>query len=163
MIEKNLIKKIVDHARHPGRKVFIDNNIMHPERDWVIGLFAGLIICGAGAWWSAYYYLMYSNVNVSSSNEVSNPVIYRGSIAKEAISDFSSREKTYNDLADSFKGVVIENVTEATSTKSINSTSTESVVDLESTVETSDLGTQAVISEGVYVSTSTEGEGVIGE
>ena len=97
MIENKLVQKMVKHALNPKRKQLVDNSIMHPEREWFLGITIGISICVLGAWWSVTSYMTYNKVSVQNK-ESESPVVYRASMVKEVVSDFSNREVAYNDL-----------------------------------------------------------------
>ena len=97
MIENKLVQKMVKHVLNPKRKQLVDNSIMHPEREWFLGITIGILICGLGAWWSVTSYMTYSKVNVQNK-ESESPVVYRASMVKEVVTDFSNREVAYNNL-----------------------------------------------------------------
>jgi hypothetical protein len=71
-----------------------DPQIMHPHRDWYIGLvIAGLIFLGS-AYLSSYLYTKNKNLaDESENNEVIDVVLYRDSQVKAALSIFAGREQ----------------------------------------------------------------------
>ena len=97
MIENKLVQKMVKHALNPKRKQLVDNSIMHPEREWFLGITIGILICVLGTWWSVTSYMTYNKVNVQNK-ESESPVVYRASMVKEVVTDFSNREVAYNNL-----------------------------------------------------------------
>ncbi len=126
MIEKEAVKKIVDHALNPYKKNFVDNHIMHPEREWFIGIFVSLVIMITGSIFIYYFYNLYSNVSLEDGTEVVDPVVYRASLVQSALDEFAVREKIYNDLkpsSDQVNEPVTTTSLEAVPTE--NSTSTE--------------------------------------
>ena len=123
MIEKKLIKNIVDHIFHPYKKDFIDNNMMHPEREWFTGLIIGIIILGAGGWWSVYSYLKYSNVSLENIETITpESFVYRGSVIEAALNNFSERKKVYDSLlpkSEELNQVFMATTTQSTSTSEV--------------------------------------------
>ncbi len=102
MIENKLVQKMVKHVLNPEKKKFIDKNIMHPEREWFLGLLVGILICTLGAWWSMTSYMTYSHVSIQDK-ESESPVVYRANMVKEVTVDFSERETVYNNLLGELK------------------------------------------------------------
>ena len=98
MINKKLVKKIVDHTLHPEKKQFIDNQIMHPDREWSIGLLIGFFVCVSGVIWSLYIFDFYKTIEVENVEVDASPVVYRASVVDEALKDFADRENIYNGL-----------------------------------------------------------------
>lgn len=103
MINKKLAKKIAEHALSPERKQFIDNHIMHPEREWSIGLLIGISICVFGAVWALYTFDFYKNIKVENSVTDASTVVYRASVVGEVLKDFESRNNAYNHLLTELK------------------------------------------------------------
>jgi len=97
MIEKKLVKKIVDNILHKEDRGF-DRSIMHPKREWFIGLFVGLIMLIIGGWWNVSTYMQYREVSVGSDEVMAGVVVYRESLVKAALSDFSERTEKYESL-----------------------------------------------------------------
>jgi len=92
MIDKNLIRKMVDSINHQKIQKIIDNNIMHVEREWFFGVLFGFILLGFGVWWSANSYMSYSNILVSENNDPQTPVVYRKNMIDQVLNDFKKRE-----------------------------------------------------------------------
>lgn len=120
MIDKNLIKKMVDHTLRPEKKQFIDNNIMHPEREWLIGILVGVVIFVSGLVWGLHTYNFYRNIEIVTYE--SEAVVYRASLVEETLRDFAKREEIYNELLTKNKTVEAvvfeEDVIQATSSTS---------------------------------------------
>lgn len=99
MIEKKLIKKMVEHIFHPHKKEFVDNNLMHPEREWSIGLLIGMVLVLMGGWWSVYSYMQYNEVSIENVDSVApDSFVYRASVVEEVLKNFSERKKNYDSL-----------------------------------------------------------------
>ncbi len=106
MIEKKLIKNMVDHIFHPHKKNFIDNNLMHPERDWSIGLTIWAVLVLVGGWWSVHSYLQYSSISLENTEALTQEsFIYRGSLIDVALNNYAERKKIYDDLLNKSEGI----------------------------------------------------------
>ena len=91
MIEKNEFKKIIRNALHIKGGSLKNHQIMHPAREWFVGLLAGLIMLGLGAFWSVDTYFQYKEFSHDKDNgSVSEPV-YKESAVKAAQADFIER------------------------------------------------------------------------
>ncbi len=123
MIEKKLIKNIVDHIFHPHKKDFIDNNMMHPEREWFTGLLIGIILLGVGGWWSVHSYLQYSSVSLENIETITpESFVYRGSMIEVALNNFSERKKVYDSLlpkSEELNQIFVATTTQSTSTPEV--------------------------------------------
>lgn len=97
MIHKALFsemaKKVFRHER--GLR---DPHIMHPEREWLIGLLVMVLVFAISAGWSAQVYL--KNKNVSAEEPVVNggEAVYREPQVKEALKIAQQRENELKGL-----------------------------------------------------------------
>lgn len=98
MIENTFIKKIVTGVLRNRHTAALDKNIMHPKREWFIGLFIGLMFLSAGATWSFRTYHQFSSVTVEESSDVLEEVVYRETLVDTALFDFATRKKGYDTL-----------------------------------------------------------------
>ena len=114
MIQKNNIKELIQKITR-RQKGLRDQRIMHPEREWFIGLFIMLLIFILSTFWSAHTYLKNKNIAVEKA-EIEAPITYRDSIVKSVISTFDKREKELQLLYSSKPPQVIKEETVATTT-----------------------------------------------
>ena len=139
MTNKKLVKKIVGHTLHPERKKFMDNHIMHPDREWSIGLLIGLLICVSGVVWGLYTFGFYKTIEVESVDVEASVVVYRASLVDEALKDFTEREKIYSNLLAKSQPAVsaleYDNVQATTGTSTIEAGHSSETVDVESRTE----------------------------
>jgi hypothetical protein len=98
MIENNPIKKMVSSILRNRKKALFDRNIMHPEREWFLGVFLGLVILCIGIAWSVSTYMQFKNVSLTSLSTEEENVVYRQSLVDTALADFEVRKKSYEDL-----------------------------------------------------------------
>jgi hypothetical protein len=83
---------------HPRQTEFVDNNIMHPERDWSLGVILGLGVCFFGIWLSFDLYNQYKDISIEDLNGIQGSVVYRSSLVEEVLVNFSERNKVYDDI-----------------------------------------------------------------
>lgn len=77
----SIIKSINRH-----KKGLRDPQIMHPEREWLIGIFLALLIFVSATAWSLAVYLTNRNAAaVMPTEEQSESVVYRESMVEEAL------------------------------------------------------------------------------
>lgn len=123
MIDKNIVKKIANHIFHPHKKEFIDNNLMHPEREWSIGLMFGIVLVLAGGLWSVNSYLLYNEVSIENvDSSTPDLFVYRASVVNEVLNNFSERKKIYDSLlpkTEDLNQVLVATTTQSTSTSEI--------------------------------------------
>jgi hypothetical protein len=98
MIHKTDIARMAKKVFHHERGVR-DPHIMHPEREWLIGLCLMIVIFAICATWSAQVYLKNKNISAdqSAANHTSDSV-YREPQVKEALQIASKRERELQDL-----------------------------------------------------------------
>ena len=126
MINKKQIevmaKKIIRHQQ--GLQ---DPQIMHPEREWTLGLAIFLAILSFCTFFSISIYNQNKNVSLGEISSDTNEVfVYRESLVKEALEKFSQRDTELKNLLGTVTSVVIseaEPVDIASSTESAATTS----------------------------------------
>ena len=95
-----MVQHILRHS-----KGLRDHKIMHPEREWIIGLGIGLIIFTATAYHSAFTYWKDKHMTSSSEAVTAQPiVVYRGVMVKDALTRFDMRNRERDELIGSFSG-----------------------------------------------------------
>ncbi len=144
MMHQELIKKVTSKILRNKRKTFFDRSIMHPEREWFLGIFVALLILGGGIFWSSKTYLQFSNVLLTYQEE-EEKVIYRENMVETALSDFSARKEVYeklkrdligNSIIDTIPAPAIEEVVpDATDVDSTDSVVEEEVLEEQSIIE----------------------------
>lgn len=142
-----------------------NQQIMHPTRDWFVGLFMGLIIFGVSATWSAFVYIEYKNTSVDEAVEETNEVLYRKLQVEDALEYFRTKNKTYSSLINSESNLVMNEVDSKPNDESNEETVPEDpeqpveagVVETGSAAEEEKIETPEVATEGV-VSEITESQ-----
>ncbi len=94
MIEKNDIIKMAKHVFKRSKGV-PDRALMHPKRDWILGLGLFTIVLLGGGVVSAYHYNLYNAIEVSSGDVPVKIVRYQTNVVTKAINYFSEREAAY--------------------------------------------------------------------
>jgi hypothetical protein len=96
-MEKNeLLKKFkttLDFGTKPKNK-----QIVHPQRDWVIGLTVGLTIIIISGVWSVHIYFSHRNTQDVDVESVQVVVLYRESLVQQAIAEYEQRESRLREL-----------------------------------------------------------------
>lgn len=116
MIENNLIKKMAVAISKKHKSALADRNIMHPEREWFIGILLSLVVLMGGVAWSVFEYLQFSEVSIDSVENPKEITVYKGGLVKDALSDYQIRKKNYEDLKKQLLGgrIVADVVVEPT-------------------------------------------------
>lgn len=124
---KKLAAKLLRHQR--GMRSY---SIMHPERDWMIGVAATIIFIILIATWSAVVYQRNrSAINEDYQIEGETPVVYRASMVKDALAIFSEREAVVAQIVGEVKSLPEEIATTTEDTGATSTaTTTESVKDI---------------------------------
>lgn len=128
MIDKNSILKMTKQVLRRGQG-YPDRRMMHPRREWAIGLILFTILVLSGAFISSQEYLKYSNLDTLRPQTQTHIVAYNELGVSNALETFRDRKRIYGVLTN--KEVVIELVpdtstsTQATSTEAEVSEETE--------------------------------------
>lgn len=116
------------------KKGLRDPQIMHPERDWPIGIFIAILIFIATGVWSLTLYLENRNASVvTQTEEQSESVVYRESMVEEALGRLEERAAKLASLLPRTAEPVIEETVEeiATSTEEIAPVVEEEIIEPE--------------------------------
>jgi len=153
MIEKNEMKKMLRKIFHSESGSLVSRQIMHPAREWFVGLFAGLIMLGFGGFWSVNSYLQYNEVSRGSESGPADVAVYKSEVIKEAQADFNERavkyERLKEELLDSNRVVISE------STSTTSSELKEVFIDTEESGSVLSEDSQDVFEEDVAEESST--------
>lgn len=89
-----IAKKIMRHQR--GVR---DHHIIHPGRDWLIGIGLSLVVVATVGYWAVTMYIEISNRSVEvSTAPTSDIVVYRTELVQAALARFGERATTYREL-----------------------------------------------------------------
>jgi len=98
MINKKEILKIAKGILRK-QKGIRDHQIIHPAREWWIGVLLSLVVFSGIATWSIATYSEYSNTSVVASTQATETgVVYRESLIEAALEQFSERQDNYEQL-----------------------------------------------------------------
>lgn len=98
MIENTFVKKVVQGILRNRKQSILDRSIMHPYREWFIGLLAALCVVGVSTVWGVSTYLEFSNVSVGGESTPEENLVYRESLVETALDDFTKRRQDYENL-----------------------------------------------------------------
>ncbi|MEZ4103815.1 MAG: hypothetical protein R3B60_00845 [Candidatus Paceibacterota bacterium] len=96
MINKEEIKKMADGILHPRKRKFVDNHIMHVEREWFLGVTIGLLLFILGGVWSFNSYQEYRMIDTKDSEIAIDSVIYKKELVDSVVDYFGKREEVYD-------------------------------------------------------------------
>lgn len=98
MINKNQFKEMakkVMRKQHGLR----DPQIMHPEREWLIGIVGALVIFFFCVFCSIYAYIENKSISFEQAHTQSDEVVvYRESLVKDALGQFAERKEVLDGL-----------------------------------------------------------------
>ncbi len=125
MINKKQIAEMAKHILKHSQGLR-DHKIMHPERDWFIGLGLAITFFVGSASVSAYTYWKNKNMSASQDAAVAEEVVvYRESMVKDALARFEKRNKEREALVAEFSSEEPTPVSDtATSTPAENGSTT---------------------------------------
>lgn len=90
---KNIMSKILQNKT----AVFVDKNIMHPERDWFLGLLTGILVIVLGVSFSVNRYIKYSQVNITDGENSFIPVSFKQNLAAEVLANYQTKQAVYEE------------------------------------------------------------------
>lgn len=90
---ESVFKKL---ARKPGS--LRDQQLMHPEREWAVGLVVSVFLFLLAASVSVYIYYKNQTINVEVAADDTEKTVYRESLVKEALVIINSREEKLRSL-----------------------------------------------------------------
>lgn len=113
-----MARELFHHKRRLQRP-----KLMHPKRDWLIGLLVGIIIIMIMIGWSAYTYLDKRSVIGDTTSDVQAEVpLYRADVVADALEIFAARRDMFIQLEQSgsptsvtLEGSEVQNVSTTTS------------------------------------------------
>jgi hypothetical protein len=83
------------------QQIVRDPQIMHPDREWVVGLFVATLIFAMSGYWSIQTYLKNRSATALEMVDDKAETVYRDSIVKEALETVRSRERELQNLTQS--------------------------------------------------------------
>jgi hypothetical protein len=117
MIHRNKISEIARKLVKPNNISLRSLQIMHPNREWGIGLLLAVLIFAGSGIWSAKTYLSYRNFSVDEDVEIeTSTVVYRETLVENALKIFASKKLNFDELADKENTPLETSVPSATST-----------------------------------------------
>lgn len=97
MIETKDITKMVAHIIRRDRGM-ADPLIMHPTREWFVGLGITTLIVLLGSWFCWYIYTEYSQT-INTAVSVTEPVVpYQAATIAEAITIYENKQIKYSEI-----------------------------------------------------------------
>lgn len=142
--------KLAKHLSRSSHRVR-SPQLLHPTREWFIGLAVAAVIFTGSAFWSAQMYLVHRDESVVAEplKEV-EVVVYREAVVAEALARFAAKEARYAELVQQQVFLPEENDTAAAASTTENSaSSTESVIIIEQLPATAPTSTVVTTSSVV--------------
>ncbi len=100
MIHRNKISEIARKLVKPNNISLRSLQIMHPQREWGIGLLIAVLIFAGSGIWSAKTYLSYRNFSLENDSEIeTNSVVYRETLVESALATFASKKISFDNLS----------------------------------------------------------------
>jgi hypothetical protein len=121
------------------QQIVRDPQIMHPDREWAIGLFVAALMFAVSGYWSIQTYLSNRSATAHGVVDDKAETVYRASIVKEALETVRNRERELQNLTTS---VVLPE-----STPEVASTTLEDIDTIEPIVEVSASSTNPTLEE----------------
>lgn len=145
------------------KETLVDRHIMHPEREWLLGIVTGVVLVAVVAYASIATYIKYSSVSVTSTEVTEGATVYRTELVAVALSEINSRSQEYENLKASILASDTFSATEITPTNTDTASTTveNTPADVQSDSEVVATSTSQTESEGTDItetasSTDTE-------
>lgn len=123
MMNKKFFEKIAKKIKQSNKGVE-NSHIIHPAREWFIGLFFSvLILSGIGVWSWHTYFSYRSTSEIEGVSESDRPVVYRKSVVDSALSEFESRVNLHKSIILENKSAPVEALVSSETSSSSTSTS----------------------------------------
>lgn len=130
-----------------------NQQLMHPRREWVIGVLVAICIFVASIAWSSFKYFEYQDIDQQLVSQPAAPlVVYRAALVEEALKAFAGKTKRLDKILQENSSATTEPVTDDQITVDGESTATSTST---STAATATSTTDTVV-EPVSNSSSTE-------
>jgi hypothetical protein len=102
---ETIIRKMTKNVRH-GPKHYREHNLLHPSREWCLGLLGAFVIGLGGAWWAFITYLHYQTVS-SQQTEVTTTVtnLYNADTIRAALQVLEERAHRAEAVKNALRGV----------------------------------------------------------
>ena len=124
--------------------------LMSPKRDWLLGVFVGLLIMISMVGWSAYTYIEKRDaIGLSETDMQAQIPVYRSDVVDDAIELFAIRKETFAELNQSSAPVVtpVETLDDVTSTTTATTTINQLEVAEDANMVTGDVESQNITPE----------------
>lgn len=146
-MNKQYIVQMVKHLKRSGGSVR-NSQIMHPMREWVIGLVVAAVLLGATAVWGTALYMSHRDVLLDEVEVETANTPYRERQVEDALAIFSEREQVFNSLItlSASEPAPVDTVVESVATSS--ATTTENAAPVVTSTPTSSTDIVSSDSEG---------------
>jgi hypothetical protein len=131
MIESKDIKNMVQHILR-REKGIADTHIMHPAREWFIGLSIAFVMVALGSWFCFYLYMFHSNEMKKEVEIIEQAVPYQATVVKSALEVFAEKKQKYNAIigGEETTNLVTDVATTTPSSAEETATTTEDIPEL---------------------------------
>ena len=103
--KNNSLKNILKTLAH--KRVQYDKRLIHPEREWLMGLFVFVAIVICGGMVDAFIFIQYQNLDVSPKNIATQSVTYNKAAVQKALEAYSLRTAAYMQLQNNSAGTQV--------------------------------------------------------
>ena len=104
------------------KPVLRDPQLMHPDREWAIGLAVAVLIFSLCGLWSIHSYLKNRTVSAIAVEDTSTTVVYRESVVKDTLAVIAARDATLTQLTTGLQAPVVVPEEVATTTPAASET-----------------------------------------
>lgn len=101
MISKKDILKMVRHVSKRSRGI-PDRRLIHPKREWCIGLVIFVVIVFSGVFYNGHTYQRYNNIASELEEPTSGVVTYKANVVNETLEYYRERERRFTEQITTF-------------------------------------------------------------
>lgn len=128
MIDKNAILKFVKHVHKRGRGV-ADRRLLHPQREWLIGLGVFVVGFAIATLVSMYIFRTYKNIDQVTYEVDKELPVYQAELVTRVLETFAQRELYFDALVAGIQPRI--ELMEETATTTASSTETALIEEVE--------------------------------
>lgn len=102
-----------------------DRKLMHPYREWFIGLSVALVIIVSGAIYNAFVFNHYNSLEDSIEGSQSNSIPYRNNVVSRVLEMYTGNAAMYNTLRESAPETTAQTTTDDTTAEDASTATPE--------------------------------------
>jgi hypothetical protein len=99
MVDRNIFTKMAKKILRSPKGVR-SPKVIHPEREWLIGLTIGAVGFSVSVAWAVHEYALYRDITITDYTATEQIVVYRENMVKDSLDMFTQRAEEHQSLLD---------------------------------------------------------------